>query len=97
MELVLLILITSDVDLSVISKQAKDCILAVTDNYSPAHIDEVIKKLAGKTSSKKIDINDFTKKVFKKLKSEKKDKRRVPKISESDMLNQILNNKKMTG
>ena len=66
--------------------------MAVTDNYSPSHIDEVTKKLAGKTPSSEIDVMSLTKKVFTRLMNEKKDKRRALKVSSGEMFNEILNN-----
>ena len=68
--------------------------MAVTDNYSPSHIDEVTKKLAGKTPSSEIDIISLTKKEFSRLMNEKKDKRRALKKSSGDMFNDILNDNK---
>ena len=68
--------------------------MAVTDNYSPSHIDEVTKKLAGKTPSSEIDVMSLTKKEFSRLMNEKKDKRRALKKSSGDMFNDILNDNK---
>ncbi len=68
--------------------------MAVTGNYSPSHIDEVTKKLAGKTPSSEIDIISLTKKEFSRLMNEKKDKRRALKKTSGDMFNDILNDNK---
>lgn len=80
--------------LTVILKQVRDYILAVTDNYPLSHIDEVTKKLAGKTPSSEINVMSLTKKVFSRLANGKKDKRKALKISSGDMFNDILNDNK---